>query len=135
MTIVALTVGCNRSELLRPEVGTKWESQEGYSVELGGDGVYTFCDNRSCFQDNYTRPGARDSIAIVLKNFYHHPETTRLRRRLESLGDGHSDIKLSYPDLEFTQTGGLAPEKWCNDNPCVLFGSVTTQDHLIFYKR
>lgn len=135
IALLTLMTGCEHQEPLRPEPGTKWESQEGYSVELGSTDTYTFCDNQACFRGKFTRPGGPDSIAILLKDFYRHPETERFQERLVSLGSEHSAIRISYPDLDFTETGGRAPEKWCSDKPCVLFGSVTTPDHLIFYKR
>lgn len=135
MVIIVALGGCSRSESLELGSGTRWVSQEGYSVELGPHDVYTFCDGTACFNGKYLRPGAESSIALVLKDFYLRNETKRFQARLISLGSEHSAIKISYPDLDFTETGGRAPEKWCDNKPCVLFGSVTTSDNLVFYRQ
>jgi hypothetical protein len=117
------------------DVATRWVAKEGFSVSIERDGEYTFCDRGKCFGDAYSHPGASDSIAIILQNFYSHAESARFREEVLRTGIGYNSSAVAGGNLDFTISGKYTSDKWCGGHPCVFFGAVTTSEHVIFFRE
>lgn len=138
MIIIALGMtlsGCTDKDYGFNDIATRWIAKEGFSVSIGRDGKYTFCDREKCFSDTYSHPGASNSIAIILQNFYSHAESARFKSEVLATGIGYDSNTVSGKGLDFTISGEYNSDKWCDGHPCVIFGALTTPEHVIFLRE
>jgi hypothetical protein len=131
---VLLATACTPNNLRFQDMATEWRSSEGYTITISPRGSYTFCDEGDCFTGRYRRPGSPQSIVVELEGFFLNEKTRRFTDRLINLGE-KGDIEMMHPDFHFTPTGGLGATEWCGDKPCLIKGSLDTEDHLIFFRK